>query len=112
MKKSKLEQKLIYKSLGYLQNNDSILEYALQNPSPELTAKFKIKNVCASLNGELVERLENTLGLLRMTKREFLEAAIVEALDKADEVMQDCGVFEYLDAEARAIDEHEAKVGA
>jgi hypothetical protein len=97
MKKSILERKLTYKALGFLHNMDSLVERALENPSQELQEKLKIKNVCAAINGDLVERLENTLGILKMSKREFLESAIIDALDKADAVMDECGVNDYLE---------------
>lgn len=103
--KSILEKKLTYKALGFLHQNDFLIDAALEDPSPELKEKFKIKNVCASLPGVLVIRLENTLSLLGMTKREFLESAIIDALDKADLVMDECGVTEYLEGLA----EHQAK---
>ncbi len=95
--KSILEKKLTYKALHFLHNSDSLIDRAFENPSAELQAKFKIKNVCAALPGVLVERLEDTLGILGMSKREFLESAIIEALDKADVVMEECGVNEYYD---------------
>ena len=105
MKKSILEQKLTYKALGFMHKNDFLIDDALENPSLELQAKLKMKNVCASIHGDLVARLENTLSLLSMTKREFLESAIIDALDKADVVMEETGVTDYLEELA----EHQAK---
>jgi len=96
MKKSILEQKITYKALGFMLDDSGVLiDHALENPSPELKARFK--NVCAMISEPLTTRLENTLGLLRMSKREFLEAAIIEALDKADLIMEECGVDDYLE---------------
>lgn len=103
--KSILEKKLTYKALGFLHEKDFLIESLLENPSPEVQTQFKIKNVCAAISGPLVERLENTLSILHMTKREFLESAIIDALDKADLVMEEYGVTEYLDELA----EHQSK---
>lgn len=103
--KSQLEKKLTYRALGFLEKNSQLLEAVLENPSPELQEKFKMKNACVMLSGELNKRFEDTIGLLNMTKREFLEAAIIDALDKADAVMAECGVDEYFEELA----EHQAK---
>ena len=97
MKKSILEKKLTYKALGFLHNMDALVERAMENPSPELQTRLKIKNVCAAISGDLVERLEHTLSILNMSKREFFESAIIDALDKADSVMDECGVNDYLE---------------
>jgi hypothetical protein len=94
--KSILEKKLTYRALGFLYQNDFLIDSAMENPSPELQEKFKIKNVCAPLAGVLVERLETTLSLLSMSKGEFITSAIIDALDKADAVMLECGVDEQI----------------
>jgi hypothetical protein len=110
--KSILEKKLTYKALGFLHQNDFLIDVAMENPSPEVQAQFKIKNVCAAIPGVLVTRLEDTLSLLGMTKREFLESAIIDALDKADVVMAECGVFEYLEFEQKAHNQIQAEYDA
>jgi len=94
--KSILEKKLTYRALGFLYQHDFLIDSAMENPSPELQEKFKIKNVCAQLSGVLVERLETTLSLLNMSKGEFITSAIIDALDKADVVMLECGLDQHL----------------
>lgn len=49
----------------------------------------EIKNVCAKLHISLVERLENVVNNLNMSKREFIEIALIEALDKAEAIFDD-----------------------
>lgn len=94
--KTLLEQKLTQKALNFRFGHDAaFLDHLLSDE--EVAKKNKYKNVCAMLSEPLTNRLENTLGLLSMTKREFLELAIIEALDKADAVMADCGVDDYLE---------------
>lgn len=97
MKKSILEQKLTYKALGFMLDDSGLfIDHILEQPgNDEVKAKFK--NVCAMLSEPLTKRLEDTLSLLRITKREFLEAAIIEALDRADLIMQECGLSDYLE---------------
>jgi hypothetical protein len=63
----------------------------------ENTEKLQIKNVCAKLHVSLVNRLDNTIGILKISKRQFIEYAIIQALDKADSIMEDFGVHDYLE---------------
>lgn len=77
---------------------DRHLEKAAANGAPE------IKTVCAPISIELFERLTNTLNLLDISKRSFIEAAIIEGLDRADAIMSEVDIFEneYPPAEALA----------
>lgn len=52
------------------------------------------KTVCAPISIQLFDRLTETLGLLDMSKRAFIEAAIVEALNKADDIIKHVDIFE------------------
>lgn len=61
---------------------------------------FKLQNVCAKLAQPLVDRLDQALGVLDMTKRDFIELALIEALNKVDQVLTDTNAFEYVDARA------------
>lgn len=54
----------------------------------------ELRNVCAKVPVSLVDRLDNTLALLGISKREFVEMAIIEALDKVDKIEQEVDVFE------------------
>lgn len=53
-----------------------------------------LKNVCAKVSVELAERLEGTIGKLGMSKREFVEMAIIEALNFSDHVLECVGADE------------------
>ena len=66
----------------------------------EQVVPFKVQNVCAKLAQPLVDRLDEALGVLGMTKRDFIELALIEALDKVDQVLKDTDAFEYVDARA------------
>jgi flavin-binding protein dodecin len=69
----------------------------------EEVCPIPLRNVCAKLSVELVDRLDNALGVLSMSKRQFIEMAIIEALDEVDKVLQDVDAFEYV--EGRSIEE-------
>ncbi len=55
-----------------------------------------MKNVCARLAPPLAARLQQTVELLGVTRRRFLEAAIIDALDMADRILESEGVPEAL----------------
>jgi hypothetical protein len=52
----------------------------------------ELRNVCAKLDSLIVDRLDRTLDVLGMTKRDFIELALVEALDKSDQILSTFGV--------------------
>jgi hypothetical protein len=56
----------------------------------------------------LVNRLENTLGILSISKREFIQMALIEALDKADKVMNEFGIDEFIDSLVESQKKHNA----
>lgn len=72
-------------------SSSKILDNAIEK-DPKLAAHFK--TVCAPISIELFERLDHTLGLLDISKRTFIEAAIIDALDKADVIMAQVDIFE------------------
>lgn len=74
----------------------------------EVFPQLRIKNVCAKLSGDLVDRLDNSLGILGMSKRDFIEMALVEALDRVDQELADIDAFEFIEAR-QAAHEGEAK---
>lgn len=67
---------------------DSIIE-----ETPSLKSQFK--NVCAPIPLALNEELENMLGILNLTKREFFTLAISSAIDEAKAVMDEIDIAEY-----------------
>lgn len=55
---------------------------------------FKLQNVCAKLSQGLVERMENTAQALNMSKREFIELAVIQALTEIDAVFEELNLFD------------------
>ena len=105
-----LEEKLLQKSLNFKFSDihEKILEHVMDEVEKEGRTEvnnIKLKNICAYVPQVFADRLEDTLALLKMSKREFVTLALEEALDKADAIMDECGVTKYLDELA----EHQAK---
>ena len=97
--KSYFDQKITHKALSFkLDDSGKLLDAILESSEGEDVKKsLKMKNVCAQLTEPVINRLENTLNILNMSKREFLELAIIEALDKCQSIMNDVGLHEYID---------------
>nr|QBM91747.1 hypothetical protein pA6H1_p02 [Pseudomonas sp.] len=89
---SDFQQFLQYKALAFkfsLENNeltDAVIE-AGQVPLP-------LRNVCAKLSVELADRLDQTCSNLDVSKRQFIERALIEAMDQADAALTSCGVWD------------------
>lgn len=74
-------------------SNSEAMDRALEKEM--LTAlEPQIKTVCAPISIQLFDRLNNTLSLLDISKRSFIEYAIIEALDKASAIMDEVDIFE------------------
>ena len=66
-------------------------------PFEKLEEVYPVKNVCAKLAITLVDRLDQALSVLEMSKRDFIEIALIEALNKVDQVLADTDAFEHID---------------
>lgn len=103
MKRNSLNALLTERALNFMSVNqgallDSLLE---KHESPA------IKNVCAKVNSQLSDEIDELCNLLGMSKRQFLEAAMVRALEEARVVMEEEGVNDYLEA----LSEQQAREG-
>lgn len=66
-------------------------------PVKKLEEVYPVKNVCAKLHVKLVDRLDQALSVLEMSKRDFIEIALIEALNKVDQVLADTDAFKNID---------------
>ena len=74
--------------------------------SPEFSAQ--IKNVCAKVSAQLSDEIDSICGFLGISKRKFLEAAFIEAVDKAKAIIDAEGVHDHF-AEIAAANDARAK---
>lgn len=93
----KFDQFIQYRSLNFKallegQTGGSAIDQHLEKEA--VKGSPEIKTVCAPISVGLFNRLTHTLNLLDISKRTFIEAAIIEALDRADAIMADVDIFE------------------
>lgn len=62
--------------------------------------KLEIKNVCCKMSAEISDEIDELVGLLRISKRRFLEAAILDAIAAARDIMDKEGVWDAIAPEA------------
>jgi arsenate reductase-like glutaredoxin family protein len=75
--------------------NDHFLEKAIEaNPEQK-----ELRNICAFISTHLFEKVEQTCKNLSLSKRALIEMALIDIIDKADEIMTKHNVFESLDSE-------------
>jgi hypothetical protein len=56
--------------------------------------KAKMKNICAFISPQLFSEVEEMGDLLDLSKRQIVEMALVDFLNKAQSVLQEVDVFE------------------
>ena len=86
-----------YKALNlkYIASGSNLLDL-VDKGQPGITAEIPMKNVCAMITQQLFDDLTNTCGLLDISKRVFIESAIIEALKKAESIMDAEGLHDYM----------------
>lgn len=57
-------------------------------------APIQLRNVCAKLTVELSDRIDQTVSVLGVSKRLFIERALIEAMDQADAMLEEVGAFD------------------
>lgn len=99
---SRLDEILTYKALAFKHGSDqsALLDLVVAQNQDNPALQNVTKNVCAHLSIQLVERLEGALGVLDMSKRQFIETAIIDALDRFDAIANDYDIFERYEVEA------------
>lgn len=65
-----------------------------------IESNLPLKNVCAKVAPELSDEIDKICHLLDISKRRFLEAAFIEAVQKAHAIMDAEGVFDAISAKS------------
>lgn len=86
-----------YKALNlkYIASGSNLLDLVDKGQSG-IAAEIPMKNVCAMITQQLFDDLTNTCGLLDISKRVFIESAIIEALKKAESILDAEGLHDYM----------------
>jgi len=84
------------KSLRFISvlHNSDLADAIANDPDHDSQTRGFLKNVCAKVSIELSDDIDEICGLLSISKRAFLEAAMSEAVTKAKVIMEREGVWE------------------
>lgn len=96
MTRTVLDALVTEKTLSFIstRHNADLLDLVAED---RLENNIPLKNVCAKVMPQLSDQIDEIVGLLGVSKRRFLEAAFIEAVAKAHEIMQAEGLFEVLE---------------
>lgn len=70
----------------YGRQNTELTEAVLAS---QTDTPLELRQVCAKLSVELADRIDSTVSVLGISKRLFIERALIEALDQVDAII-DC----------------------
>jgi len=59
----------------------------------EPEVKEKMRNICAFIAPELFEKIENLSGFLELSKREIVEMALLDFVEKANKIVEEVNPF-------------------
>lgn len=98
MARTQLDALVTEKALHFVstQRNADLLDMIGED---KLENAVQLKNVCAKVSAELAAEIDQVAGLLVISKRRFLEAAFVDAIAQAHQIMADEGVFQSMETE-------------
>lgn len=90
--------------------NDNMIDL-IADGKLKFEGELPLKNLCARCSVELADSVDAVCGLLDITKRRFIEAAIIEAVNKANAVIAEEGLADYFASTSSMIVEVETKEG-
>lgn len=91
-----------YKALDQVYNlgNPRLVDHFLNNPEAQL--ELGTKKIQFDATPDLFKDLEEVVGILSMSKREFLQAAVFDAVKTAKLIINEEEVFENIEAYQQA----------
>lgn len=94
MTSSNFDEYITFKALGRKYDDsgkliDRLLQDVPDGCQPPIEGYGEIKNMCAKVPSALVDRLDNVSDFLDISKREFIEIAVVAAIQRAEQIIKD-----------------------
>ena len=89
-----------YRALAFKfeRQNIDLTEHFTEN-APEGVGPIPLRNVCAKLTVQLSDRIDATVAVLGISKRLFIERALIEAMDQADAALAAVGALDDLEGQ-------------
>lgn len=94
----KFDELIRYKALSFKAMNHGVNSAHFVDKLIEEQGGFpSTKNICAAISIELFDEVESITGLLSISKRQFVEGAIVEAVERAKSIIDEVNPTENQD---------------
>jgi hypothetical protein len=86
----KFDETVLVKVLERKLNTDSdpIVEHLYENNEGQVP----IRNICAKITADLYDQISDYCNLLGISKRRFIEAALIAALDRVEQIIRERGL--------------------
>lgn len=91
MNRTSLNSLLTFKALAIVHEYSESTDHVMRNDQ----ANGFTKNLCFRVVPQLADRFETTTKILGISKRQFLEALLIDGLDQAEKTIQEEGVIEH-----------------
>lgn len=88
-----LNELILKNVLNFKHGDDTYILLEAMSEEELEKSGFEIKNVCAKMHVSLADRLDEVCGVLDMTRRQFIEAAIIDGIAKFDEISNEYDMF-------------------
>ena len=81
---------------GYSGNFDLVEQAMLHNPDA-IEIKEKMRNICAFVSTQMFDDIEQMCSLLNLSKRQFLQMAVIDLMHKANKIIHETKALEELE---------------
>lgn len=92
MKRTPLDALVTSSALSAMASGSDVVDFFEDS---ELEAAVEIKNVCAKVSVGLSDKIDEICAILNIRKRLFLECAFIEAVQKAEAILEAEGFYEH-----------------
>lgn len=91
---AQFDEYITYKALGRKYDDtgkllDHLLAEVPDGGTPDIKGFGEIRNLCAKVPAALIDRLDSVIGFLDISKREFVELAVFEAIQRSEKIIKD-----------------------
>lgn len=82
-----------------LTGSGEIVDAMLKQSGESMEKSGQMRNVCALITNDLFNELESFTNFIGVSKRQFIESAIIKSLEDAKEIAKEVGLFDALEAD-------------
>lgn len=93
-----LNDYLHYRALAAKYDNEQVFSRILDNITP--ADEPKVRQIATVMAVDVIQELDDLLADLKMSKRQFIEMAILAAMDEAHHILELHGVQQYHEVQA------------